>query len=112
MDAVPQAVIEVDIADLIVRHPEYAVDDVDGLNHFSGLRFSLNNSVPAAVLCYDGFPAGTATIYFDINVTDVAEITALVDRVVAALDIGVERVLWQRHHGENSPEWDALVARR
>ena len=110
MDLCPQAVLQLDVEDLIRRYPDHLQDDRDDLDHYRAAFFHLD-AIPLALLHYDRHPPGTTTIYLDLSeCKNVERITSLVDRIVGELALPPDCILWQRRHGNDCPEWRALSA--
>jgi hypothetical protein len=70
------------------------------LDEYSGVAFAINGA-PFAVMHYKGHPPETSTIYFPRNLDTVAEITELVDRIVARFELPADSIIWQR---KDNPE--------
>jgi len=99
-DFIPHAVIARPL-EAFTRHRKSRITSGhDALDEYSGVAFAINGA-PFAVMHYKGHPPETSTIYFPRNLDTVAEITELVDRIVARFELPADSIIWQR---KDNPE--------
>jgi len=94
IDFVPQAIVAKPIGYFEDRLGGFdrMVDDLD---YYEGATFSLDGSLLFALRHYDGFPAGTVTIYLDGNIRDTGTISEAVQRIAAELEVE-DAIHWRR----------------
>jgi hypothetical protein len=72
----------------------------DDLDEFYGAAVWLDE-LPVVVMHYRGHPADTSTIYLPFEIKDVNEISSIISRVVAELNVREKSIVWQR---KDNPE--------
>lgn len=99
-DFIPHAVIARPL-EAFTRHISSRITSgYDALDEYSGVAFAIDGA-PFAVMHYKGHPPETSTIYFPRNLDTVAQITELIDQIVARFELPVNSIIWQR---KDNPE--------
>ena len=97
---IPQAVIARPLEAFTKHINSRVTKGHDALDEYSGVAFAIDGA-PFAVMHYKGHPPETSTIYFPRNLDTLAEITELVDQIVARFELPANSVIWQR---KDNPE--------
>jgi len=93
---VPQALIARPIWDLAKRLGADLETGFDELDKYQGAGAILDNSIPFAVMHYQGHPDDTSTIYLRLELEDVHIIAKIISMIVSELQLPAEAIKWQR----------------
>jgi hypothetical protein len=96
IDLVPQATIKKPISYFDGRFGIRVINDHDDLDTFQGAALSLNGELRFALRHYRGYPPDTTTIYLSRELSDLAEITRTVAKILRELELPSSAVAWQR----------------
>ena len=100
-DLIPQAIIRRPIS-FFEKQGYGLVRDNDALDFLEGTAFSLDDSLRFALMLHRGNPADETTVYLTRDFGhDIGEITASIRRILAALELPVESLVWER---QNDPD--------
>jgi len=95
---VPQAIIGWSVAE-VVGNKAPVIEGYDDLDSYVGASFKLDDAHEISVRRYRGYPPDTATIYMDPKISDVEEITSLIRKILAELNIPISALRWERRDG-------------
>ena len=101
-ELVPQAILKGTVDKFVARYGKL-VKDCDALDYFEGAAFRLDRQTPFALMHHAHDKENTTTLYLLDNVSDVAQITSLVSKIVEQLDLPPQAIEWQRSYG--LPDW-------
>jgi hypothetical protein len=97
-DLIPQAIIRKPISYFAEQGFEL-VRDNDALDSFEGTAFSLDGGLRFALMHHRGNPADETTVYLTRDFGhDISKITASIRRILAALELPSESLVWERRN--------------
>jgi len=98
IDLIPQAIIRKPIA-YFEREAGRLVSDFDELDFFEGAAFALEDGLPFALIHHRGNPVDETTLYLTRDFGhDVGEITISIRRILRALKLTDDLLVWERQH--------------
>lgn len=102
MDFIPQAILSVPLSRIAETQELPIEHGVDDLDEFDGVTlYTEGMAFPVAIRHYAGHPPGTVTLYFPLEVRNLADITQSVALTVHSLNLNSTDILWQR---KDNPE--------
>ena len=96
IELVPQAIIKRPISYFDGRFGIHVVSDHDDLDTYQGAALLLNRQLRFALRHYRGYPSDTTTIYLSRELSDLNEITGIVEKILRELELPASAISWQR----------------
>lgn len=95
IDLIPQAILRKPVS-YFEKKGIHFVKGEDELDTYEGAAFVLDNNVRFALKHHPGYPEDTTTIYLAKSIQDIRQITALIQKIIEALQLSRDAIEWQR----------------
>jgi hypothetical protein len=94
-DLVPQAILNVTVEELAMRHAATIAEGTDRLDSYRGIALEID-AMKFAIMHYAGHPVATSTLYLPRTIGDVDTVTTTISMILSALDVHLSSLAWQR----------------